>query len=71
MPIQIKNVFLKITSGAVANSIKHSGIPESEPIRIWINVTQEGEPIRLEVRDNGKGMGDEPKGYGITRMEQL
>jgi LytS/YehU family sensor histidine kinase len=41
----------------IENAIKYAVTPSEEGADIWINATQEGQAVRLEVADNGKGDG--------------
>jgi LytS/YehU family sensor histidine kinase len=44
-------------SPLIENAIKYAVTPSEEGADIWINATQEGQAVRLEVADNGKGDG--------------
>jgi signal transduction histidine kinase/GAF domain-containing protein len=71
LPEIIQNALLRIASGAVANSILHSGIATDPKISIRVEVNNEKDNIELKVSDNGNGKKEINEGYGITRMRQL
>ena len=71
MPVILRNTLLRIASGALSNSIKHSGALNNPKIQIEIEVAKVGNQITLQVIDNGKGTKEIIDGYGIIRMRQL
>jgi two-component sensor histidine kinase len=61
----------------VENSIRHGIDPASNAVSVTVTAEREGEDIRLEVRDSGRGMPEPPvrRGKGLTntaeRLHQL
>ena len=50
LPMKVEAALLRIAQGAVGNVVKHA-----EASRARITVTYEGDEVRLDVVDNGKG----------------
>lgn len=63
--------FIRITSGALMNSIKHSGFLDNSDVEINITINQDDNSIILNIEDNGCGAKDIKPGYGIGRMYYL
>jgi two-component sensor histidine kinase/GAF domain-containing protein len=67
----LRYVFIRITSEALLNSIKHSGFLHDQTIGIKVIVKQKDENISLIVRDSGIGRKKIEPGYGIKQMRGL
>jgi len=71
LPAEVEYNLLRITSEAVANSVKHSG---AHTIEVALQSTHEA--VRLSVKDDGQGLGREgnsnpsPGHYGIIGMKE-
>jgi signal transduction histidine kinase len=71
LPAPVRIVLLKVASNALLNAIEYSGALEDNNIRVQVSVTRNDDRVSLCVEDSGHGQHPLPKGYGITRMEQL
>ena len=71
IPANLKNIYLKIASSAISNSIKHSGILENPDIVIRISVESMPNELSMVVSDNGCGSNEIVAGFSILRMRQL
>jgi len=71
LPAPVRIVILKIASNALLNAIEYSGVLEDDRVQIKVSLLKLDDSVCLCVEDNGHGKDPLPKGYGITRMEQL
>ena len=71
VPVAIRNSLVRIASGAIANSILHSGIVERPNTHILVEIKEKGDWLRMNIVDNGIGMKKVNPGFGITRMHNL
>ncbi len=71
LPPSLRYVFIRIASGALMNSLKHSGFLEDSRIEIRVQVSYDKEYVRMSVQDNGFGNKALKPGYGIGRMHDL
>jgi len=67
----LRYTFIRIVSGALMNSIKHSGFLDNPEVEIKISVSQDDGHIQLVIQDNGCGIKNIRPGYGIGRMKDL
>jgi len=71
LPTPLKNILLRITSSAISNALKHSGVLYNPEVKISVEVKRIGNKVVLQVTDTGQGMDEVKPGYGLTRIQQL
>jgi signal transduction histidine kinase len=63
LPTSVEVVLLRAAQEAFHNVRKHAGASEVE-----VELAFEEESVRLSVRDDGRGLGDGPEGFGLRGM---
>jgi signal transduction histidine kinase len=70
LPPEHEHALLRIAQEAVINAVRHA-----QPRNIEIHLDQDGEELRLRIRDDGKGLWQLPEisalqGFGLTNMRE-
>jgi two-component sensor histidine kinase len=73
VPAAVRERALLLVSELVANSVKHSGLSSTEHVDVHVMSVPTG--LRVEVVDDGIGMGTEPRrrsdSFGLRLVESL
>ena len=67
LPMQVRKNFYLVFKEAITNLVKYSGAS-----RVLISLYEENKAIILKIRDNGKGIPDNPEtqGNGLMNMKR-
>ena len=57
------HIVVRCTQEIVTNAVKHSSAEN-----LWIVIGREGDTVRIHARDDGRGAGDMPEGFGLRSM---